>query len=151
MMLCFLTVSLDILFCHARGCGIQRILGVACTEFGGLASAPQPVSLAHLDDSIWLCDLIHQAPSQVQGNPLYIDNRQRCPCPMCRDCSALGKVCNRACPSSQDEIRVLQPIFHHTQEDSTKISVQRPPLWAPPVSPQLHKSHGRCPFFTTGV
>ncbi len=44
--LCFLTVSLDILFHHARGCGIQRILGVACMEFGGLASAPQPISMA---------------------------------------------------------------------------------------------------------
>ncbi len=115
------------LFRHARGCRIQIILGVSFMEFGGLASALQPVSLAHLDDSVQLCDSIHQTPSQVQGHPLYIDNRQRYPCPMSRD-RPLSKGCDRVSPvpSSRDEIKVLQHIFHHTQKrqykDSTTFS-----------------------------
>lgn len=69
----------------------SRHIILPCKRLWDLASAPQPVSLAHLDKSIWLCDSIHQTPSQVQGHPLYIDNRQRCPCPpvLCAEITVL--------------------------------------------------------------
>ncbi len=138
------------LFRHGRGCRIQIILGVSFMEFGGLASALQPVSLAHLDDSVQLCDSIHQTPSQVQGHPLYIDNRQRCPCPMSRD-RPLSQGCDRVSPvpPAKMKSRFYSPFFIIPKKDSTK-TVQHSPLWAMAASPHLHKGQGICPFCTMG-
>ncbi|KAL0150144.1 hypothetical protein M9458_054571 [Cirrhinus mrigala] len=36
---------------------------------------------------------------------------------LCGDCSSPGKGRNRACPSSRDEIGMLQSLFHHTKEE----------------------------------
>lgn len=54
--------------------------GAACSEFGGLANTPQPVLLAHSHDLTRLCNSICLLPSQFQEHPLYVGDRQGCPC-----------------------------------------------------------------------
>ncbi len=90
--------------------------GPACTVSGGLASAPQAVSLAHENHQTWLCDSVRPASSQVQGRSVHLCVEQRCPSLACRSRGPAGEGRDRAGPSSRDEVRVLQPIFHRTQE-----------------------------------
>ncbi len=58
----------------------------------------------------WLCDSIFPASSQVQGHSVHLCAEQRCSCLACRNCSP------SAGPSSRDEVGVLQPLLHRTQE-----------------------------------
>ncbi len=53
---------------------------------------------------------------QVQRCPLHFSESCRCPCLACRDRSPTGEGRDRAGPSSRYEVRVLQPLFHCTQE-----------------------------------
>lgn len=85
--------------------------GAARTVPGSLASAFQPISLAHLDDHTWLCDSARQASPQVQQHLVYFSGRQGWSCPACRDCGPTGRH-NIAGPSSRYEVMVLQPILH---------------------------------------
>ncbi len=90
--------------------------GPACTVSGGLASAPQAVSLAHENHQTWLRDSVRPAFSQVQGRSVHLCVEQRCPSLACRSRGPAGEGRDRAGPSSRDEVRVLQPVLHRTQE-----------------------------------
>ncbi len=56
------------------------------------------------------------ASSQVQGRSIHLSVEQGCPCLACRGRGPAGEGRNRAGPSCRDEIRVLQPLIHRTQE-----------------------------------
>ncbi len=90
--------------------------GPACTVSGGLASAPQAVSLAHENHQTRLRDSVRPASSQVQGRSVHLCVEQRCPCLACRSHGPAGEGRDRAGPSSRDEVRVLQSLLHRTQE-----------------------------------
>ncbi len=90
--------------------------GPACTVSGGLASAPQAVSLAHENHQTRLRDSVRPACSQVQGRSVHLCVEQRCPCLACRSHGPAGEGRDRAGPSSRDEVRVLQSLLHRTQE-----------------------------------
>ncbi len=85
--------------------------GPACTVPGGGA-----VSLAPEYHQTWLRDSVHLASSQVQGHSVHLSVEQGCPCLACRSHGPTGEGRDRAGPSSQDEVRVLQPLLHRTQE-----------------------------------
>ncbi len=87
-----------------------------CTVSGGLASAPQAVSLASENHQTRLCDSVRPASSQVQGLSVHLCVEQRCPCLACRNRGPADEGRDRAGPSSRDEVRVLQPLLHRTQE-----------------------------------
>ncbi len=53
---------------------------------------------------------------QVQGHLVHLCVEQRCSCLACRDCGPAGEGRDTAGPSSRDEVRVLQPLLHRTQE-----------------------------------
>ncbi len=94
---------------------LAALVGVTSTVLGGLASAPQPISLAppyHQTDS----DSVHPATSQVSWHPLHHSEGSRCPHLASRDRSPTGEGRDRAGPSSRYEVRVLQPLLHCTQE-----------------------------------
>ncbi len=91
-------------------------VGPACTVSGSLASTPQPVSLAHPHHQTRLCDSVRPASPQVQGHPLHLCAKQRCPCLTGRDRSPPGEGHGRASLSSRYEGRVLQPLLHCAQE-----------------------------------
>ncbi len=85
--------------------------GPACTVSGGLAIAPQAVSLAHENHQTWLRDSVRPASSQVQGRSVHLCVEQGCPSLACgRSRSPAGEGRDRAGPSSRDEVRVLQPV-----------------------------------------
>ncbi len=90
--------------------------GPACTVSGGLASAPQAVSLAHENHQTWLRDSVRPVSSQVQGHSVHLCVEQACPSLACGSRGPAGKGRDRAGPSSRDEVRVLQPVLHRTQE-----------------------------------
>ncbi len=90
--------------------------GPACTVSGGLASAPQAVSLAHENHQTWLRDSVRPASSQVQGRLVHLCVEQGCPSLACGSRGPAGEGRDRAGPSSRDEVRVLQPVLHRTQE-----------------------------------
>ncbi len=90
--------------------------GPACTVPGGLARAPQAVSLAPEDYQTRLRDSVRPASPQVQGHSVHLSVEQGCPCLACRSRSPTGEGRDRAGPSSRDEVRVLQPLLHRTQE-----------------------------------
>ncbi len=90
--------------------------GPACTVPGGLARAPQAVSLAPEDYQTRLRDSVRPASPQVQGHSVHLSVEQGCPCLACRSRGPTGEGRNRAGPSSRDEVRVLQPLLHRTQE-----------------------------------
>ncbi len=79
----------------------------ACTVSGGLARAPQAISLAPEDHQTRLRDSVCPASSQVQGRSLHLSVEQGCPCLACRSRGPAGEGRDRAGPSSRDEIRVL--------------------------------------------
>ncbi len=101
--------------CPHRGyvCGFP---GPACTVSGGLASAPQAVSLAHENHQTWLRDSVRPASSQVQGRSVHLCVEQGCPSLACGSRGPAGEGRDRAGPSSRDEVGVLQPVLHRTQE-----------------------------------
>ncbi len=90
--------------------------GPACTVSGGLASAPQAVSLAHENHQTWLRDSVRPASSQVQGRSVHLCVEQGCPSLACGSRGPAGEGRDRAGPSSRDEVGVLQPVLHRTQE-----------------------------------
>ncbi len=90
--------------------------GPACTVPGGLARAPQAVSLAPEDYQTRLRDSVRPASPQVQGHSVHLSVEQGCPCLACRSRGPTGEGRDRAGPSSRDEVRVLQPLLHRTQE-----------------------------------
>ncbi len=87
-----------------------------CTVPGGLARAPQAVSLAPEDYQTRLRDSVRPASPQVQGHSVHLSVEQGCPCLACRSRGPTGEGRDRAGPSSRDEVRVLQPLLHRTQE-----------------------------------
>ncbi len=87
-----------------------------CTVSGGLANAPQAVSLAHENHQTRLRDSVRPASSQVQGRSVHLCVQQRYPSLACRSRGPAGEGHDRAGPSSRDEVRVLQPLLHRTQE-----------------------------------
>jgi len=84
--------------------------GPTCTASGSPASAPQPISLAHSDHQTQLCDSVCLAPSSgASSSPpcwpamfLLLTGRNHSPTTEGHD---------RASPSSQYEVKVLQPNF----------------------------------------
>ncbi len=90
--------------------------GPACTVPGGLARAPQAISLAPEDYQTRLRDSVRPASPQVQGHSVHLSVEQGCPCLACRSRGPTGEGRDRAGPSSRDEVRVLQPLLHRTQE-----------------------------------
>ncbi len=95
---------------------VGGFVGVTSTVLGGLASAPQPVSLAPPYHQTRLCDSVRPATSQVSRHPLHHSEGSGCPHLASRDRSPTGEGRDRAGPSSRYEVRVLQPLLHCTQE-----------------------------------
>ncbi len=81
-----------------------------------LASAPQAVSLAHENHQTWLRDSVRPASSQVQGRSVHLCVEQGCPSLACGSRGPAGEGRDRAGSSSRDEVGVLQPVLHRTQE-----------------------------------
>ncbi len=91
--------------------------GPACTAPGGLARAPQAVSLAPEDHQTRLRDSVRPAFSQVQGQSVHLSVEPGCPCLACRSRGPTGEGRNTAGPSSRDGVRALQrPLLHRSQE-----------------------------------
>ncbi len=90
--------------------------GTACTVSGGLARAPQAISLAPEDHQTRLRDSVCPVSSQVQGHSVHLSVEQGCPCLACRSRGPTGEGRDRVGPSRRDEFRVLQPLLHRTQE-----------------------------------
>ncbi len=91
--------------------------GPACTVPGGLARAPQAVSLAPEDHQTRLRDSIRPASSQVQGQSVHLSVEPGCPCLACRSRGPTGEGRDTAGPSSRDGVRALQrPLLHRTKE-----------------------------------
>ncbi len=95
---------------------VSGFVGVTSTVLGGLASAPQPVSLAPPYHQTRLCDLVRPATSQVSRHPPHHSEGSGCPHLASRDRSPTGEGSDRAGPSSRYEVGVLQPLLHCTQE-----------------------------------
>ncbi len=92
-------------------------LGPACTAPGGLARAPQAVSLAPEDHQTRLRDSVRPASSQVQGQSVHLSVEPGCPCLACRSRGPTGEGRDTAGPSSRDGVRALQrPLLHRSQE-----------------------------------
>ncbi len=89
---------------------VGEFVGATSTVLGGLASAFQPVSLAPPYHQTRLCDSVRPVTSQVSRRPLYLSEGSGCPHFASRDRSPTGKWRDRAGPSSQYEVRVLQPL-----------------------------------------
>ncbi len=87
-----------------------------CSATDPLARAPQAVSLAPEDYQTRLRDSVRPASPQVQGHSVHLSVEQGCPCLACRSRGPTGEGRDRAGPSSRDEVRVLQPLLHRTQE-----------------------------------
>ncbi len=68
------------------------------------------------DQQTRLRDSVRPASSQVQGHSVHLSVEQGCPCLACRSRGPTGEGCDRAGPSSRDEVRVLQPLLRRTQE-----------------------------------
>ncbi len=91
--------------------------GPACTAPGGLARAPQAVSLAPEDHQTRLRDSVRPASSQVQGQSVHLSVEPGCPCLACRNRGPTGEGRDTAGPSSRDGVRALQrPLLHRSQE-----------------------------------
>ncbi len=72
--------------------------GPACTAPGGLARAPQAVSLAPEDHQTRLRDSVRPASSQVQGQSVHLSVEPGCPCLACRSCGPTGEGRDTAGP-----------------------------------------------------
>ncbi len=94
---------------------VGGFVGVTSTILGGLASAPQPVSLAPPYHQTRLCDSVRPATSQVSRHPLHRSEGSGCP-HLASIAVLLAKDAIVAGPSSRYEVRVLQPLLHCTQE-----------------------------------
>ncbi len=91
--------------------------GPACTAPGGLARAPQAVSLAPEDHQTRLRDSVRPASSQVQGQSVHLSVEPGCPCLACRSRGPTGEGRDTAGSSSRDGVRALQrPLLHRSQE-----------------------------------
>ncbi len=95
---------------------VSGFVGVTSTVLGGLANAPQPVSLAPPYHQTRLCDSVRPATSQVSRHPLHHSEGSGCPHLASRNRSPTGEGRDRAGPSSRYEVGVLQPLLHCTQE-----------------------------------
>ncbi|KAI2645552.1 ORF V: Enzymatic polyprotein [Labeo rohita] len=83
-----------------------------------LASASQPLAVVDSDSTSRLCNSVRQASAQVQRCPFHFcPLGHTCRCPACGGCSPTGEGCNRACPSSRDEVKVLQSLLHRAQKE----------------------------------
>ncbi len=122
--------------CTTAGMSIVPLVPT-CTEFGSMACAAQPILLAHSDSPTWLCDSVHHVTPQIQRHPRDFSGSPRRPCPARGDCCPIGEGHTRDCPSSQDEVGVLQPLLHHAQErqrpstNSGSASFESGPFQAP--------------------
>ncbi len=120
--------------------------GPACTIPGGLTSAPEAIPLVPDNHQTRLRD-------SVQGHLVHLGVEQRCFCLACRNRGPAGEGCDRSDPSSQDEVRVQQPLLHRTQNrwwTTTNPGPMRPepgPSQAPiqDVDAETHLS--MCPSF----
>ncbi len=74
---------------HHRGY-VSNSPGPACTVPGGLARAPQAVSLAPEDYQTRLRDSVRPASPQVQGHSVHLSVEQGCPCLACRSRGPTG-------------------------------------------------------------
>ncbi len=81
--------------------------GPACTAPGGLARAPQAVSLAPEDHQTRLRDSVRPASSQVQGQSVHLSVEPGCPCLACRSRGPTGEGRDTAGPSSRDALQKL--------------------------------------------
>ncbi|KAI2655793.1 ORF V: Enzymatic polyprotein [Labeo rohita] len=101
-----------------RGHVGQRSADPTGGQAGSLVRAAQPVPVVGPDGMSRLCDSVRQAPAQIQEHPFHFcPLGHGCLCPACGDCSLTGERRNRACPSSRDEVGVLQPLLHRAQEE----------------------------------
>ncbi len=77
--------------------------GPACTAPGGLARAPQAVSLAPEDHQTRLRDSVRPASSQVQGQSVHLSVAPGCPCLACRSRVLLAKDAIQPAPPAEME------------------------------------------------
>ncbi|KAI2653889.1 ORF V: Enzymatic polyprotein [Labeo rohita] len=96
----------------------QRPFDTPGDQAGSLASASQPLAVVDSDSTSRLCDSVRQASAQVQRCPFHFcPFGHTCRCASCEGCSPTGEGRNRACPSSRDEVRVLQSLLHRAQKE----------------------------------
>ncbi|KAI2667306.1 ORF V: Enzymatic polyprotein [Labeo rohita] len=96
----------------------QRPFDTPGDQAGSLASASQPLAVVDSDGTSRLCDSVRQASAQVQRRPFHFcPFGHTCRCASCGGCSPTGEGRNRACPSSRDEVRVLQSLLHRAQKE----------------------------------
>ncbi|KAI2651032.1 ORF V: Enzymatic polyprotein [Labeo rohita] len=101
-----------------RGHVGQRPFDTPGDQAGSLASASQPLAVVDSDGTSRLCDSVRQASVQVQSRPFHFcPFGHTCRCASCGGCSPTGEGRNRACPSSRDEVRVLQSLLHRAQKE----------------------------------
>ncbi|XDV41733.1 hypothetical protein PO909_010543 [Leuciscus waleckii] len=109
-------------------------VGPACMVSESLASAYQPISLAHLCHQTRLCDSVRPVPTQVHGYTLHLCAELRCPCLADRYRCPTGEGRDRDGPSSRNEDRVIQPIFQERQWVTTDLgpaNLESGPVQAP--------------------
>ncbi|KAI2660195.1 hypothetical protein H4Q32_025915 [Labeo rohita] len=85
-------------------------------NFFGLAESPQSFPLAPQDHSAQLCYPVCMSSAQVPWCSHYLGSGQQHRGSLCGNRSPSGEGCNRNCPLSRNEERVLQPLIHCTQE-----------------------------------
>ncbi len=90
--------------------------GPACMVSGGLARAPQAVSLTPEDQQTRLSDSFCLGSSQVQGRSVHLSVEQGWPCLALKNRGPAREGRDRTGSSSRDEIWVLQLLLHRTQE-----------------------------------
>ncbi|KAL0146695.1 hypothetical protein M9458_058035 [Cirrhinus mrigala] len=115
-------------------------------EFFGLAKSPQSFPLAPQDNSARLRHPVCAASTQVPWCSHYVGSGPQHHGSSSRNRSPSGEGCDRSCPLSRDEERVLQPLLHCTQErwrSQTNLGsegLESGPAQAPvqDVNPQAH-------------
>ncbi len=85
--------------------------GPTCTVSGGLASAPQAVSLASENHQTRLRDSVRPASSQVQGRSVHLCVEQRCSCLACRIAVLLAKDAIEPVPPAEMKSGFYSPYF----------------------------------------
>ncbi len=102
--------------CPTAGTSMSPLVPLV-RPLGGLARAPQAVSLAPEDHQTRLRDSVRPASSQVQGQSVHLSVEPGCPCLACRSRGPTGEGRDTAGPSSRDGVRALQrPLLHRSQE-----------------------------------
>ncbi len=85
--------------------------GPACTVPGGLARAPQAVSLAPEDYQTRLRDSVRPASPQVQGHSVHLSVEQGCPCLACRSRGPMAKDAIEPVPPAEMKSGFYSPYF----------------------------------------